>query len=80
MSAHHKFKRRYRTDWFRVLVELQYRGYDHHRVARILDAPFNTVKGWKNGSEPAHNYGHALLEIWIEVTGKDLSARPMTTD
>lgn len=73
-----KIRRRYRTDWFRILTDLQYTGYSHARVAELVEVPLPTLHGWKRGSEPAHNYGHALLELWTEVTGLPLSSRPMT--
>ena len=75
-----KIRKRYRTDWFRVLVDLQYAGYPHARVADILGVPIGTLRGWKGGSEPAHHCGYELLEIWAEVTGKPVTARPMTYD
>ena len=79
-GACHKFRKRYRTDWFRVLVDLQYAGYPHSRVAVILDVPLATLRGWKAGSEPAHSYGHCLLELWQEVMARALQARPMTDE
>jgi hypothetical protein len=79
MSAR-AYRPRLRTDWFRVLVDLQYAGYPHARVAQILDVPVATLRGWKAGSEPAHNYGHALLELWTEVMQQGLTQRPMTCD
>lgn len=80
MSAHHKYRRRYRTDWFRVLVDLQYHGYPHAKVSTLLETPLPTIRSWKGGCEPAHNYGHSLLELWTEVTGKPVDERPMTCD
>lgn len=76
----YRIRYRRRTDWFRVLVDLRHHGKDHAWVATVLDVPESTIKGWKAGSEPAHAYGHALLELWSEVLGKPISARPMTQD
>lgn len=75
-----KIRRRYRTDWFRILTDLQYSGYPHTRVCAVIDVSPATLRGWKSGSEPAHNYGHALLELWTEVTGKPITSRPMTSE
>lgn len=80
LGAQHSYRRRYRTDWFRVLVDLQYADWPHSRVAAVLDVPLATLRGWKGGSEPAHENGHALLELWCEITGNPLNARPMTRD
>lgn len=71
---------RLRTDWFRVLVDLKHNGYPHSRAGSMIGAPLQTVLGWKEGSEPAHCYGHNLLELWCEVTGKTMAERPMIRD
>lgn len=76
----HSFRKRLRTDWFRVLADLQYAGYPNTRVAAILDVPLATLRGWKAGSEPAHEYGHCLLELWTEVTDRMITMRPMQND
>lgn len=80
MGAQIKLRKRYRTDWFRVIVQLQYQGYSQARVARILGVSLTTLRGWKDGSEPAHNFGHALLELWSEVIQQPICERPMTFD
>lgn len=71
---------RYRTDWFRVLMDLQLRMFPNTRVALILDVAPSTLRGWKQGAEPTHYDGSRLLELWADVLGKPLSARPMTWD
>jgi hypothetical protein len=66
-----------RTDWFRVLADLQYAGHDNIEVAECLGVPAGTLYGWKSGSEPRHSDGHLLLVFWSEVTGKSFDDRPM---
>lgn len=80
MTACYRQRRRLRTDWFRILIDLQYAGYPHVRVSQIIDVPLATLRGWKAGSEPAHNYGEALLELWTDVMHKQPKERPMTFD
>lgn len=80
MAALIRLRRRYRTDWFRVLVDLQRQDYPNQRVADVLDVAWATLRGWKNGSEPNHHDGHRLLELWQEQTGLTLQQRPMTWD
>lgn len=80
MSARPQYRPKLRTDWFRVLTDLQYAGYPHARVCALLDVPHGTLRGWKAGGEPAHAYGHALLELWCEVTKRELRERPMTRE
>lgn len=76
-GAHHRQRRLQRVDWFRVLADLQYLGLTNLDVATRLDIPRRTVGGWKNGQEPRHVDGDALLELWCEVTGKSRAGRPM---
>lgn len=79
MSAH-QHRPRLRTDWFLVLRDLQYAGQSNAQVARILGVSFSTLQCWKQGSEPAHNLGHSLLEVWSEIVGKPIGERPMVFD
>ena len=67
---------KYRTDWFRVLVELQHHGLMIPDIAAAIDAPQSTVKGWKYGAEPAYEAGRLLLQLWCNTTGKALVERP----
>ena len=64
VSAQHRYKLRLRTDWFRIMVDLERAQYPTPRVSKVIDVPLNTLRGWKYGSEPAHNYGLVLLELW----------------
>lgn len=77
MTAQIKIRRRLRTDWFRVLAELLYAGVSHAEAARLIDVPLTTLRSWKAGSEPRHEDGYALLELWIAKTGKTFDQRPM---
>lgn len=65
-----------RTDWFRVLADLQYAGLANSIVADYLQIPQGTVRGWKTGSQPLHHDGQCLLDLWTVVTGKAFDARP----
>lgn len=71
---------RTRTDWFRVLADLQYAGLPNADVAKTIEVPVATLRGWKGGSEPSHANGHTLLELWSIATGKTIDDRPMTLD
>lgn len=73
-----KLRRRWRTDWFRVLVDLQRAGVTHSAVAEHLDIPTPTLHGWKRGSEPPHCDGVRLLALWRERTGLTDDDRPMS--
>ena len=71
---------RLRTNWFRVLADLERVGCSNLWVARVIGVPFSTLSGWKAGSEPAHNYGNDLIELWCEVMGTQPKDRPMVMD
>lgn len=77
MTEQIRIRRRLRTDWFRVLSDLVYVGVTCADVSRRIDVPRSTIRGWASGSEPTHDDGYALLEIWIERTGKQYTDRPM---
>jgi hypothetical protein len=67
-----------RTDWFRILVDLQYAECPTADVAAYLHIPLGTVRGWKDGSEPKHCDGVRLLELWQAITGRGYEDRPKT--
>lgn len=80
MPAHHKIHTRVRTDWFRILADLQYAGWPNSRASESIGVADNTLRGWKYGSEPAHCDGERLLCLWHSVTNRPVSDRPMTTE
>lgn len=64
-----------RVDWFRVLVDLNRKGLHTAGIADHIRAPRTTVLGWKQGGEPCHADGEALVELWcrmLERTRDDL--------
>lgn len=71
--------RRLRTDWFRVLADLQLAGMPNLHVARAIAVPETTLRHWKQGGEPGHEDGHLLLQLWCQRTGHDIEQRPMCT-
>lgn len=79
-GAYRAHRPKLRTDWFRILADLQRKDYSNARVSSILDVPGSTLFGWKSGAEPPHLYGHQLLELWCEVTGLPMVQRPMVLD
>lgn len=79
MAAQHKAPR-YRTDWFRVIVDLQYAGWDLGAVSQSIEVAPSTIRGWKAGSEPPYEAGRLLLQLWSVVMGKGLLERPVRWD
>lgn len=59
-----------RLDWFAVLLDLQRRGLPTTLVSRQIRVPKSTVLGWKQGAEPKHVDGEALVDLWMRVTSK----------
>lgn len=53
-----------KTDWFRILAELDRAGVNNLAVARALKRDHTTVLRWKQGNaEPRHSDGAALLAL-----------------
>lgn len=77
MSARQPKPPKYRTDWFRVFVDLQQCGMLIPDIAETLDSPRSTVKSWKYGCEPAYESGRLLLQLWSNHTGKRVVERPV---
>lgn len=65
-----------RIDWFRVIVDLDKRGYGATIVALSIDVPKTTLLGWKQGSRPRYEEGDRLLGLWCRVTEKPREAVP----
>lgn len=64
---------RVRIDWFRVIVELEGKGYRPNQIAAAIGWPRGTVVGWRNyDAEPSHTAGEALVTLWIQVVGPTL--------
>jgi hypothetical protein len=69
-----------RTDWFRVLADLQYVAkIPNADVALRVNVAPSTVRGWKSGSEPRYDDGERLLSLWSILMGKPIDARPRLT-
>jgi len=65
---------RIRIDWFRVIVDLEGKGYRPNQIAAAIGWPRGTVVGWRNyDAEPQHAGGEALIALWIQVVGPSLT-------
>ncbi|MFZ7096717.1 hypothetical protein ACOPJQ_02395 [Luteimonas dalianensis] len=64
-------------NWFRVIMDLQYAGWPHVRVAQVLGVPLATLRGWKAGSEPAYVSGARLIKHWAAVMEREAEEVPM---
>lgn len=81
MSARHRYRLRLRTDWFRVIADIQRAdSLTLEAIALRVGMPRTTLIGWRNGSEPDHCDGERLLALWSEVTGRALDERPEVFD
>ncbi len=62
-----------KTDWFRIIIDLERNGYSHASIAASVGVGKTTVHGWKMGSEPRHDDGELLIMLWRMVTlnGRD---------
>jgi hypothetical protein len=72
---------RIRVDWFRVLAELQGKGYSVTAVASAIDTPKSTVMGWRIlDAEPRHAEGELLVGLWCQVMEEPRDALPLNVD
>lgn len=66
------------VDWFQLLADLQrHAGMGRAAVARELELPESTVKGWYYGSfEPNYRNGAALVVLWSQRTDRPATDVP----
>lgn len=66
-----------KTDWFRVLADLNQRGVCNAKVSDLIDVPRGTIAGWKSGmTTPTFEAGHRLIRVWSDILGLDADDRP----
>lgn len=78
MSAAPKIRGKGRTDWFRVLVDLQRHGISNSKAAESIGVPLSTLAGLKGPTrpEPSYENGWRLVSLWEAATGKSANERP----
>lgn len=62
---------RHRVDWSAVLEDLKTAGVSGYRLAGIMGLDWPTIRNWRDGGEPAHSRGVALLEVHQRFCGVD---------
>jgi hypothetical protein len=65
-----------RIDWFRVITDLERKGYSRTVLAMAIDAKKSTVQGWKMGATPRYDDGDRLIELWCQVMGMGREGLP----
>lgn len=58
-------------DFKKIIEELESRGVTTHKLALMMQRQYIQVKRWKNGAQPKHKDGQAILMIYAESVGKD---------
>lgn len=68
-----------RVDWFRVVAELQGKGYNIENIAAAIGVPKSTLMGWRNFPyhEPRHADGERLVQLWCQVVDQPRDALPL---
>ena len=56
--------------WPAVLADLCGGRISSHAIARSLDIPRSTLRGWLDGAQPGHADGERVLVLWMQITGK----------
>lgn len=62
--------------WALILQDLCTGRLNVNGLARELDIPRSTLRGWIEGQQPGHSDGERLLEYWIKATGKSREQIP----
>lgn len=60
-----------RTDFARIIAELEAAGVTLHGIAKMTGCQFNQVKRWKAGREPKHSIGERLRAIHAEKVSRE---------
>jgi hypothetical protein len=68
---------RKRVNWFRIIADLSRCGKSTYDISAQLERAQSTVDRWANGSEPRHNDGEDLIDMWCREMGKCRSEVPM---
>ena len=59
------------VNWFRLIAELQRRGWSLSLIARAINAQVSTINAWVNaGTEPRHRNGEKLVHLYERETGQ----------
>jgi hypothetical protein len=65
-----------RVDWFRIIDELTRQGVSLYGIEAAIGLSPQKLCGYKQGSEPKHTDGEALLGLWCQVTSKRREMAP----
>jgi len=66
-----------KIDWFRVIADLNSRGYTYTDIAVAVNGVTrNTVAYWRDGGTPKYEDGVCLLELWMQVKGESQECAP----
>lgn len=73
-----KIKQDERIDWFKVLIDLHYKGLSFASISRKINIPASTIKTWKyQTGRPKFEEALRLIEFWCEKTGNAPSDIPV---
>lgn len=65
-----------KTDWFRVITDLQRHGYGFRAIGAVVWAGKSTVRGWYMGANPNFESGMRLVTLWSRITGNGRDNAP----
>ena len=66
-----------RVDWFRVITELQGAGHSYRAIGTRLGVSDVAVLGWRTGSQPRHDHGERLLDMWSAALNRERVDAPI---
>nr|MBA2817026.1 hypothetical protein [Candidatus Pantoea persica] len=59
-----------KVDWFQVITDLTRTGCSLQQIADDIQVAKSTLLGWKQGAEPGHAAGEALIPYWRTVLAR----------
>lgn len=66
---------RRRVDWAAVIADLNAAGVSGYRLCVIMCLDWPTIRHWRDGGEPRHSYGTAILEVHTKFCGEECTAQ-----
>lgn len=69
-------RRKARTDWFRVLVDIRKAGSYDARLAREIGVCKSAICAWKQGAQPRAENQQKLIGMWEMATGRHANEAP----
>ena len=61
--------------WNRVLCDLMDSGLTASAICELIDVQWSSLQRWRDGTDPKHSIGNAILRLHKRHCGAELNAR-----